>query len=93
MLCHETTHHLQITLPPNNSNTKIMTNKVVKLRPVEIDETKLQLNIQSNQMRLEVALNSLEELNIEKHNGTIHLTEYYLRKSKIIKNLYTPNPK
>lgn len=46
-------------------------------------------NDKSNLSRLEMTLEILEELNIDKQNGSISITEYYLRKSKIIKELYS----
>ena len=67
-----------------------MRNKVVKLKCVEIDKNKLQLNNKANLRRLEVTLNDLKELNIEKQRGVVSITEHNLRRSKIIKKLYSP---
>lgn len=67
-----------------------MAKKVVKLI-TEKPKINLQLNNRSNLFRLEMILNDLEELNIENANGSISTTEYYLRKSKIIKKLYSPD--
>lgn len=68
-----------------------MAKKVVKLYNPESINNKLQLKNRANIFRLETALNELEELNIEKQKSTISITEYYLRKSKIIKKLYSQN--
>lgn len=67
-----------------------MVKKVIKLNSMKNKNDRLQLNNRTNITRLEAALNELEELNIEKQQGTLSIKEYYLRKSKIIKKLYTP---
>ena len=66
-----------------------MEKKLVKLSDVEIDKNNLQLNSGANLIRLEIALNDLSELNIERQSESVSRTEYYLRKSKIIKKLYS----
>ncbi|WP_223034769.1 hypothetical protein [Hanstruepera marina] len=45
----------------------------------------------SSLSRIETALNDLQALNVEKQNTSISKTEYFLRKSKIIKKLYAPD--
>ena len=69
---------------------KTTRNKVVKLNSGDINKNNLQLNNRANLLRLEAALNNLAELNIEKQTGTVGITEYHLRRSKIIKKLYSP---
>lgn len=61
----------------------------MKLNSVDTDKNNLQLNNNTNLLRLEIALNDLRELDNERHTGNVSHTESYLRKSKIIKKLYS----
>ncbi len=64
-----------------------MFKKTDNLKPSKL-KSKLKVN-RSNISRIESALHDLGQLNIEKQNDSISKTEYYLRKSKIIKKLYS----
>lgn len=66
-----------------------MAKKVLQLNSSKVNGNLALQNNRANIFRLEIVLNELEELNVEKQNNTISITEYYLRKSKIIKKLYS----